>query len=195
MIGGLLCISINKPEYKIIGLFFMFVCLMQGIDYLAWSHQVCDDYNKTISKLAMIINHLQPVILCLLLYIYSRDKFNENKHIILPLIAFYVVVVTIYSLSYTQGCILKDKSTNHLEYSWNSLNYSKLVYTLFLLCFVVFGFFFPENSLGKSFSFYAILSYLISRIIYNDTPVVGNMWCFFAAFGPMLYYMYYKFKN
>jgi hypothetical protein len=27
--------------------------------------------------------------------------------------------------------------------------------------------------------------------IYNNTPVIGSMWCFFAAFGPVFYYLIY----
>ena len=71
-IGGLLCFSTGVVDLKIIGLFFMFVSLMQGIEYLLWIHQTCDDYNKNISYLAMVLNHLQPVVLCILLILYNR---------------------------------------------------------------------------------------------------------------------------
>ena len=67
-----LCYSVNTPEYKIIGLFFAFVILMQGIDYLLWEHQQCDDLNKNISTTGMLLNNLQPIILFILKNVYLK---------------------------------------------------------------------------------------------------------------------------
>ena len=50
VLGGFLCYSVNSPDYKIIGLFFGFVSLMQGIEYLLWCHQTCDTYNKILTN-------------------------------------------------------------------------------------------------------------------------------------------------
>ena len=47
--SSLMCYSVGKPDYKIVGLFFAFVTLMQLVDYLLWRHQVCDAYNKMVS--------------------------------------------------------------------------------------------------------------------------------------------------
>jgi hypothetical protein len=194
IIGGLLCFSTGIPDYKIIGLFFMFVSLMQGIEYLIWSHQVCDDYNKNISYLGMILNHLQPVILFILLVVFSKEKFNKHKESLILLIVIYISVIVKYSLQFEKECILKDTKTNHLHYQWNSMEYNTIAYTLFLLCFIVFGLFFPNKQIGISFSILSIISYIISSFIYTNTPVVGSMWCFFASFAPMFFYILRKTK-
>ena len=185
IIGGLLCYQINTPDYKIIGLFFMFVSLMQGIEYLLWSHQTCDKYNKLISNLGMILNHLQPVILCILLFIYSKEKFNKNKKLILTLITVYIVFIIPYSLKFKNQCTMKD-TNNHLDWKWNHMDNGIIVYFLFLLCLVVFGYI-----LGKSFSLFALLSYSISYFIYSQEHITGSIWCMFSAFGPLLYFLFY----
>lgn len=190
IIGGLLCYQIGTPDYKIIGLFFMFVSLMQGIEYLLWNHQICDNYNKLISSLGMILNHLQPIILCLLLFIYSKSKFNENKKLILTLITIYIVFIIPYSLKFKNQCTMKNDN-NNLNWEWNHMVNGQIVYSLFLLCLVVFGYFLPN--LGKSFSLFALLSYGISYFIYSQQHIVGQIWCMFSAFGPLLYFLFYTF--
>lgn len=187
-IGGLLCFSTGVTDLKIIGLFFMFVSLMQGIEYLLWIHQTCDDYNKNISYLAMILNHLQPVVLFILLCIYNKP-YKKLFFIIL----IYLIFIIPYSLKFKNTCTMKDKN-HHLNWEWNSMKYNKLVYAVFLFCLVSLGFFFPNKTYGKSFSLFTLLSYIISYCIYTKTNVVGSMWCFFTAFGP-LFYLFYFHKN
>ena len=73
--------STGINDYKVIGLIFIFFSLMQGIEYLLWSHQECDEYNKMISTLGMVLNHLQPIVLFILLYIYITKNNLSNLKI------------------------------------------------------------------------------------------------------------------
>jgi len=187
-IGGLLCFSTGVPDLKIIGLFFMFVSLMQGIEYLLWIHQTCDDYNKNISYLAMVLNHLQPVVLCILLILYNKP----DKKIFFILFVYLLVIIP-YSLKFKNTCTMKDED-QHLKWEWNRMKYNNLVYALFLCCLVLLGFFFPNKFYGKSFILFTLVSYCISFYIYRNTNVVGSMWCFFAAFGPLIYFLHFN-KN
>ena len=189
ILGGALCYSTGLPDYKIIGLFFAFVSLMQGIEYLLWKHQECDDYNKFLSYMGMLLNHLQPIILFILIYIYSKEKFEKNKKLLLTLITIYIIVITFYSLKFKNECTMKDNK-EHLNWEWNNKENKEIVYFIFLICIVSFGFFLPNN--GKSFSLAIMLSYLISYFIYHDKNIVGSMWCFISVFAPLLYYLKFK---
>ena len=116
--GGILCISTGVPDYQIIGLFFIFISLMQGIEYLLWSHQKCDNYNIFLTYLGLILNHLQPVILFILLYMYSKDKFNKYKKIIVSILVIYIITIVLYSLQFKSQCTLKDQE-NHLYWKYH----------------------------------------------------------------------------
>ena len=181
IIGGLLCYSTGIPEYKIIGLLYAFVSLMQGIEYLLWIHQTCDDYNRLLSTIGMILNHLQPVILCILLF-YFKEKFNKK---ILLLLIIYLIVIIPYSLKFKNECTMKENT--HLNWEWNHMDNAEITYAVFLITLIIFGLFIPN--IGKSFSLITLISYFFSYFIYKGT--VGSMWCFFSAFIPIIYYIYF----
>jgi hypothetical protein len=190
VIGGILCYSTGVTDYKIIGLFFIFISLMQGIEYLLWINQECNDYNKFLTKCAMILNHLQPIILFILLYIYS-SKF-DNKLFLVILV--YLIIIIPYSLQLNESsCTLKNKS-NHLNWEWNYMDYYYIVYTYFVICLMIFGFFFENKVYGNLFILFTLLSYSASFFIYDKTKVVGSMWCFFSVFAPLLFYIFIKTK-
>ena len=71
--------SRNSDE-KVISIFFLFVSQMQLFDYLFWKNKECKKNNKLITKFAIIFNHLQPVVLFLLLKYF---KYDINKYAII----------------------------------------------------------------------------------------------------------------
>lgn len=185
VIGGLLCFSTGINDYKVIGLIFIFFSLMQGIEYLLWSHQECDEYNKMISTLGMVLNHLQPIVLFILLYIYNKEQFIKFKNILIPIILIYTIVIILYSLEFKKECTMKNDS--HLKWEWNFMKYKEVVYSIFLLCLILSGLAFKKY--GLQFSLVSFFSFLLSNLIYDKTNVVGSMWCFFSVFGPWLFYL------
>ena len=179
-----LCYSVNTPQYKIIGLFFAFVILMQGIDYLLWKHQQCDDLNKNISTTGMLLNHLQPIILFILKNVYLKTSKVEVFVLIV-----YLMTIIPYSLQFIKDKKCTEKSkTNHLLWKWNGLDYAEIVYIIFLITLVIL------SSFNKSFSLIIFLSFFLSYFIYHNETVVGNMWCFFAVFAPLFFYILAKTK-
>ena len=179
-----LCYSVNTPEYKIIGLFFAFVILMQGIDYLLWEYQQCDDLNKNISTTGMLLNHLQPIILFILKNVYLKTSKVEVFVLIV-----YLLFIIPYSLQFIKDkkCTEKSKN-NHLLWKWNGLDYAEITYIIFLITLVIL------SSFNKSFSLIIFLSFFLSYFIYHNETVVGNMWCFFAVFAPLFFYILAKTK-
>ena len=45
------------------------------------------------------------------------------------------------------------------------------------------------------YSLVILLSVIISRIIYGKQEVTGALWCFIAAFAPLVYFLTQKIKN
>jgi hypothetical protein len=54
-------------EDRIFALIFAFIVLMQGVEYLLWRHQQCDDWHRSVSLFGAWLNLSQPVIAALII--------------------------------------------------------------------------------------------------------------------------------
>jgi hypothetical protein len=179
------CFSQNDPNLKIIGAFFAFVILMQGLEYLIWDHQICDNYNILLGKIAAIINNLQPIVFYALIRIFNK---RANTKIMNILLGLYVLLIIPYTLSYlkTNACTIKNQS-GHLHWKWTSNLYFQIIYGLFLLLFISCAMNLPSPFYATHATVFILLTYLISHVFYWKTGEIGTMWCFFAAFGPLFF--------
>jgi len=177
--------GMGSPSDKIIGAFLAFVSLMQGIEYLLWDHQLCDRYHKIVSYAGMWLNHMQPIILGVLMLLFGRA---EYRNWIWAIMIGYTLVFVPYSLQYDNigemRCSVPRKENPHLVWNWNSLPFSTTVYAIFLATFVALFMLGLKNGLFASFI--AVASFLISIIVYPRESY-GAMWCFFTAFIPIGY--------
>ena len=195
IIGAILTITLGTPTDKLVGLFFGFVSSMQGIEFALWKNQNCNTMNKIMSILGMVLNHIQPIVLSILILLLNNDLSTMTKQIIILSTIIYAIVITAYSLQFTEdddGCTLKNEH-NHLEWDWNGMKNKTLVYMLFL-CMLVFLFYVgtPDKKSGILLSCLSLISYFISYFIYKDQKVVGALWCLFASFTPILWYGWKK---
>jgi hypothetical protein len=94
-VSSILCVTLGKIMDMVIGLLLGYVSLMQFIEYLLWNHQKCDNYNKTISIIGMILNHAQPIVLGIIL-LYVSNPFPKNKYIILIIMFIYTLCAIPY---------------------------------------------------------------------------------------------------
>ncbi len=192
--GAYLCYSLGTPTDKLVALMFGFVSLMQGIEYLLWENQKCNSTNKGISLLGMILNHLQPVVLAILILVLNKDLDKNIKNKIVSFTAVYIVVITFYSFQFFNNtkCTIKNIH-NHLGWEWNGMEYRVFVYLLFL--FTMFYLFLkgtPNKKYGKILAGITLISYPISYFIYKDQQVIGSMWCLFASFMPIIWFFLRK---
>ena len=186
IVSSVLCISLGKPIDKLFGLFFAYVILMQLIEYLLWKHQKCDDYNKQLTQLAMILNHLQPLIFYLLIIYFFPER---NTKILFFIIFLYISVIIPYSLQLKDVCTLKSQTSGHLSWEWNYMNNSCIIYSIFLLTLCLLSLVAFPGMIGINFTLLFSISFIISMKIYWTTGAIGAMWCFFAVFAPLLYFL------
>lgn len=181
----------NFPSnsHKILALFFLFVGFMQLFDWIFWSNQdilnpsqASINYNFT--KIAMIFNHLQPIILAILIYIYKGHLPIVSQYIIL----LYTIVITLYTINsynkikYTKISIYPKPT---LEWNWNVQSYYPIVYLIFLLtlCILFYqNFDYPANIF---FIFFSVSTFIFS-ISYFKLKTIGRFWCKIAAFAPLI---------
>jgi len=194
IIGSIMCINLGSQMDKMVGYFIGFVSLMQGVEYLLWRHQKCDLYNNTISMIGMILNHLQPIVLAIVILYFNTKLASINKNIIILIILLYTLIIIPYSIQYfyhpNYQCVLKGTTNPHLIWKWNKMKYSQVVYTIFFIVFCsLFLLGLPTLNNGLFACFLAIFTYGTSAIIYPQGPV-GALWCFYVIFIPILYYLF-----
>jgi hypothetical protein len=178
------------PIFQQLSIFFAFVTLMQIYDIIFWNSLNTNngktEVNKIATKMAMITNHLQPILLA---YVISNVIPIHKTSIIIVLV--YAIIALIYSvdiwnkLDYTT---VTEQSYPALHWKWNTPHYSfipnQLMYGLFLLAFTVVCFELPPPIR------YIALATNIGTYVYSfymyKTSLTGKMWCYIAAYMPLI---------
>ena len=206
MIGSILVYSLGKIYDKILGLWLGFVSCMQLVDFFLWRNQspplttdvvvgdwkspdqICNRTNYITSITGIILNHLQPIMLGMIILCINTELSYQDVKTILWILLIYLCVM----VPYTWQCVAKTQCTlknnnNHMDWKWNHMDYGLLVYLVFLItCFLLFYWFVPVY--GMFFAFVTLYTFILSAIFYNNE--IGNMWCFFTIFLPILYYFF-----
>ena len=73
----------TNTDMKIASIFLLFVGQMQILDYIFWKNTTCKSTNKLTTKIAILFNHLQPIVLFLLFNYYNYEQTNISKIILL----------------------------------------------------------------------------------------------------------------
>jgi hypothetical protein len=193
LFSGLL-LTFRDTPFTILGLFLGYVSLMQFIEYLLWSHQVCDDYNKFVSVIGMILNHSQPIVLGILLLIFSKLS-NMNVKIIKLLVIIYTIGTILYSHQYllpkNNKCTLKNDNP-YLLWNWNSMKHGVEFGILYIVVLTLLLYFGIED---KKLAYTSIIigdGLLLSNYLIYPRPFVGAIWCYYVAFIPMILYFIKK---
>jgi hypothetical protein len=195
IIGAILCLTLGTPSDSLIGLFFGFISLMQGIEYILWKNQQCDIINKSATILGIILNHLQPIILGILVLLLNNNLSKTKRHIIILLMIIYTIVITTYTIQFINDddkCTLKNEH-DHLQWDWNYMKYRGITYIVFLFM-LIFLFYIgtPDRNAGMIIALVLFISYIFSYFIYINKKVVGSLWCLFSSFIPILWFIYKK---
>jgi hypothetical protein len=178
------------PMTQLLGYFFGFVSLMQGIEFFLWKHQVCDSLHKGLSITGMILNHLQPVVLGVL----AAWFLDHNVGMIAILVVAYLIIAIPYSLSYATKqnlhCTVPQCGNPHLIWNWNNMPNANFMYAIFILTMVgiaLVGFKDPKHKLLGTIG--TVATFGLSRLFYGRASV-GALWCFWVMLiPPALYFI------
>jgi hypothetical protein len=183
----------SNNENLAIGIFFIFVSIMQLIEYFIWSDMKCKNgLNKLGSLLGPLFNHFQPVILLLLCnkYIISNGLI-PNKFLVFINIIYIVYVLYKYLLYIKDNknlCIGLNKD-NHLDWTWK-YDFNYLFYYIILIINLAN---FINN---KNIIIVVIVScilLIISYFGYNNN--LGEFWCLFVTCVPLVNLFFQKVFN
>ena len=182
----------TNNTHKILALFFAFVGLMQLFDWIFWEHQGDSENDKRINfiftKIAMVVNHLQPIVLALILYIYN----GKLPILSIYTVILYIIVVVPYTINLNIDYTLvkniktkKNKTKTSLYWQWNSAHNSYLVYAIFLITLSVLSFENFNYPMNIILVFINLSSFFLSNFYYKS-EYVGRFWCETASLIPLL---------
>lgn len=178
--------SKKDPTFKILALFFGFVGLMQAYDWIFWENQEKNNINYIFTKIAMITNHLQPIVLGLLIYFFTK-KIGYNSIIILLIYTFFVSIYSYtnfdkidYTLT-TKEVINDNKSL--LYWKWNYFPGSGILYFLFIFSLLIISLENFKSPLNYILVFINLASFFFAKI---KNHYIGERWCEFASYIPLL---------
>lgn len=176
----------SRKVFKVLALFFAFVTLMQIYDVIFWKslqkNSGKTNINFIFTKIAMITNHLQPIVLAYL--INTIIPLNDLSKFT---IYFYSILISIYSIlafnkiSYT---IVTEESSPSLYWEWNNMDRGYLVYGIFLLtlCVLSLQLVYPMNMFLLIIN---LFTFFLARYKYKQSNI-GRFWCNFAAYVPFV---------
>ena len=114
----------NNKINKAIGLFYIFISLMQFVEYLIWKDINCTSgYNNLASYIGLLLLYLQPLILLLLC-----RKYLDSKNIIHNKIILIINIIFIFYVLYCYNNYIKNENNlcittneeNHLVWKWKT---------------------------------------------------------------------------
>lgn len=189
VISSLFLMNSNTNEYavenKITGIFFIFIAMIQLMDFLFWidiNNKI--GINKITTIIGPILNVCQPVILYLITKYYIDTK--ENKYD-LPVkilnIMYMIYFINIYYKFITTDSLITGTFEGHLQWPW--LKYKNAFLYLALLAVNIFF----ATKFKYSIILFSItyMTLILSKIYFSYH--VGEMWCFFGAFIPIIIYI------
>lgn len=178
----------HQNQNKVLAYFFIFITMIQAIDYMIWRDLECQNTNIIAGYLGPILLNIQPVVLFMLCQKYLQNGiFNYNFMFAINLIyAIYVFIK--YNDYLNSGTICTGIGAVNLDWSWN-IYFSAIFYNvLMILNFVNF-------SKNKYISAAFIIAYIMLAMIMLDKQYSGKgeIWCYYATYILAIIFMLQKF--
>ena len=173
---------------KIIGYFFMYVTLMQLVDYLIWSDLSCNNgLNKFAGYIGPLLNHLQPTVLFLLCNkylkqsLYNVNNSNINKINIYANIAYVMYTMVMYSKYINKNQLCSGlNGGKHISWAWKR-DFNYIIYQMMMLFNLVM---FLQNKLLMISMIISYILFFISFKYYHTN--IGELWCYFVIYVPLI---------
>ena len=178
----------QNPELKVIALTLLFVGFMQLFDWTFWTYPPPSLENRVATKLAIIFNHLQPLVFALLVwvYLYYPKALPKKSQ---WLVVFYIAVAFIYT-AYVWGKIeYTDNNPNSSGLLWK-WNHQPGSYVMYIVFFIVLSLLILHNLTGYRRVMFLVLftgTYIFSAIKHWVPDDVGRMWCYAINIAPAVF--------
>lgn len=174
-----------KNYNNILCYFFIFVGLMQIIDYLIWIDIDCKKgFNNLAGIFGILLNFLQPFILYLLINKFTNVNNNIINKIAKYINVMYLIIILILFINY----IIKNNTycskvkNGHIKWLWSNKNHKWFVlYNLVMIFNIYYLYKLKYNIIAPIISYILLL---LSFIYFNQN--IGELWCFFVVIIPSI---------
>ena len=172
---------------------FLYVILMQVIDYLVWTDLDCKlGRNKIAGILGSFLNYSQPLFVLLIGYLILSKKINKG---VLGLNIVYLVLFSYFLYNYySKGefCSSVDPDTGNLVWNWTQSNIIKvLALAYFIVLFTNLLSFSDNNYMLLVIALIFIYVLMVMANIKNYKSI-GNIWCFITPTIIVLFLIFQR---
>jgi len=170
---------------KHIGLFFLFVSLIQFLEFLMWIDQDCGILNNIASKSILFVLSSQLFVIIFGFYIFKTSIIDDR---ILKIILMIILIPYLY-IAFKSYFIKEkwcSKPNRDRSMQWQGLqNSTQLETYIYYTVFFVSPFFVKE--LWKSIILFitGLISFFSTR--YKNSLTSNSRWCYYSAFIPILF--------
>lgn len=181
---------------------FVFIGLMQLFDWIFWENQDMTDpkqasINYFFTKIAMIVNNTQPIVLAYLIYSYT-NTLGELSKIMMIFFTFIFILYTLITFNTIDYTLAEatDSRGKVLNWKWNQGKGSRVFYIVFFitLCLLAYeNFNYPINIV---FVLMNAITFILSDYYYQSLDskykykFVGRFWCKNIALMPLLFLLF-----
>jgi hypothetical protein len=197
IISSILLIKYGNIESKntnlAIASFFIFVSLMQFIEYLMWSDIKCENgLNKMASVFGPLLNQLQPIMIVIVSLVFLKStNVISNNFLIFSNLTYLIYVIYKY-LNFIENPNNLCTQTNldgHLSWKWIS-NFNYNYYHLIVFINLI-NYYNNKNFIGAKIITY--IMFLISYYKFNNN--IGEFWCLMVTGIPLFNLGFQKILN
>ena len=185
MLGSALLIPIDAS----LAVMFAFVTLMQLYDAIFWTYPGHNPVNTVVTKLAMVSNHLQPLVLAASIYFLKGVHIHPASSVILAAYVGAVLVYTVTHFDDVKYTTVTPASDPSLDWEWNYKKGFAVVYSLFLAAVTALFFQHYDAPLGLILASLSVFT--ISVAMWKRSQhATGRFWCHYAAYIPAALVVY-----
>lgn len=169
---------------RIFAVIMGYIVLMQGVEYLLWRHQRCDNWHRTVSLAGSWLNLSQPVVAGLLILLLAR---NPSPWIWVVIVS-YVAIIVPYMSQYGAHlrCTAPRQGNPHLVWGWTNMTGNLLMWAAYLATFIGIMYLGMPLDTANMFTLVALVSLGLTVWLYPRESV-GSVWCVVAALAPVGY--------
>jgi hypothetical protein len=175
----------NARENAAFGMFFIFISLIQLMDFGFWMDlRNSVGLNHILTIIGPLLNAGQPLILYLIkLAVLTPATYDVP--ILTMNVAYGAYLARAYYRFITNEKTLTTTTENgHLKWRW--IDY---VYPIFYLVSLTVNLFYLTDFAYSRFTFILTALFMVLSVRYFPYRV-GEMWCFFGAFMPLIVFAY-----
>lgn len=197
LIFGILCglalMGFGDEKYKDVnrtmGCFFIFVSLMQYVEYLIWTDTKCvNGNNKLAGSIGPLLNYLQPAVLFVFILIFlNKQTSNDNMIPITLNICYVMYILYKYYVYRKKDKICSYPKDGHLVWAWIN-HYDYILYNIVMIFNILYFCTDASSRIALGVSYFY---FLISMLKFNEH--MPAIWCYTVTSVPLIVLLYQKF--